>query len=254
MSATSSFLRRPAAGTTTASIAVMATGVASPSNGNVAGDLRRQPVGCSDRGALRLQHLDGVLDGAVVQRRMGRARDQDKDVFHGLVNRSFAIRGQAGHFARHGAARHRHHRPDGQRQVGAGACARRAASRHGDQCRCHADLRRLPDPDGAADGATERSRVPHALYGVLPLSETLSAARWRALADVEIERCLAEGRMPILCGGSGLYLADADAGHRDHPRCAGRPARPGQCRLGVAGRARRSAHALPRRIRRSSRG
>src|SRR3954463_15108038 len=52
----------------------------------------------------------------------------------------------------------------------------------------------------------ERSRVPHALYGVLPLSETLSAARWRALADVEIERCVAEGRTPILCGGSGLYL------------------------------------------------
>lgn len=54
--------------------------------------------------------------------------------------------------------------------------------------------------------AEERRRVPHALYGVLPLSETLSAARWRTLADVEIERCLMEGRTPILCGGSGLYL------------------------------------------------
>jgi tRNA dimethylallyltransferase len=54
--------------------------------------------------------------------------------------------------------------------------------------------------------AEERRRVPHALYGVLPISETLSAARWRALADVEIERCLAAGRTPILCGGSGLYL------------------------------------------------
>jgi tRNA dimethylallyltransferase len=54
--------------------------------------------------------------------------------------------------------------------------------------------------------SAERSRVPHALYGVLPLSEILSAARWRALADGEIERCLAAGRTPILCGGSGLYL------------------------------------------------
>jgi tRNA dimethylallyltransferase len=34
----------------------------------------------------------------------------------------------------------------------------------------------------------------------------LSAARWRTLAAAEIERCLAEGRTPILCGGSGLYL------------------------------------------------
>src|SRR5262245_5852630 len=52
----------------------------------------------------------------------------------------------------------------------------------------------------------ERARVPHVLYGTLPLSETLSAARWRALATAEIERSLGERRLPILCGGSGLYL------------------------------------------------
>jgi tRNA dimethylallyltransferase len=52
----------------------------------------------------------------------------------------------------------------------------------------------------------ERARVPHLLYGALPLSETLSAARWRTLATAEIERCIAQGRLPILCGGSGLYL------------------------------------------------
>jgi tRNA dimethylallyltransferase len=50
--------------------------------------------------------------------------------------------------------------------------------------------------------AEERARVPHALYGVLPLSETLSAARWRDMALAAIE----ESRAPILCGGSGLYL------------------------------------------------
>jgi tRNA dimethylallyltransferase len=54
----------------------------------------------------------------------------------------------------------------------------------------------------AQPSAEERARVPHALYGVLPLSETLSAARWRDLASAEIERC----GFPILCGGSGLYL------------------------------------------------
>jgi len=54
--------------------------------------------------------------------------------------------------------------------------------------------------------AEERACVPHALYGVLPLSEALSAARWRGLAGAEIERCLAGRRVPILCGGSGLYL------------------------------------------------
>ena len=54
--------------------------------------------------------------------------------------------------------------------------------------------------------AVERAPVPHALYGVLPLRETLSAARWRDLASTEIDRCLAMGRIPVLCGGSGLYL------------------------------------------------
>jgi len=54
--------------------------------------------------------------------------------------------------------------------------------------------------------AEERARVPHALYGVLPLAENLSAGRWSAMASAEIERCLAAGQMPILCGGSGLYI------------------------------------------------
>lgn len=52
----------------------------------------------------------------------------------------------------------------------------------------------------------ERGRAPHVLYGILPLAETLTAARWSALAAREIERCLADARLPILCGGSGLYL------------------------------------------------
>lgn len=52
----------------------------------------------------------------------------------------------------------------------------------------------------------ERGRAPHALYGVLPLGEIVSAASWRTLASAAIDRALTEGRVPILCGGSGLYL------------------------------------------------
>jgi tRNA dimethylallyltransferase len=58
----------------------------------------------------------------------------------------------------------------------------------------------------AQPSAGERARVPHRLYGVLPLSETLSAARWRTLAGAEIERCGPQSHTPVLCGGSGLYL------------------------------------------------
>ena len=36
--------------------------------------------------------------------------------------------------------------------------------------------------------AEERARAPHALYGVLPLSENLSAGRWSVMARLEIER------------------------------------------------------------------
>src|SRR6476659_8157703 len=49
--------------------------------------------------------------------------------------------------------------------------------------------------------ADERARVPHRLYGVLPLAETLSAAHWRSLAEAEIGRSIDDGRTPILCGG-----------------------------------------------------
>lgn len=52
----------------------------------------------------------------------------------------------------------------------------------------------------------ERAAVPHALYGALPLSQTLSAQRWRELALVEMQRAVEAGRVPILLGGTGLYL------------------------------------------------
>lgn len=66
----------------------------------------------------------------------------------------------------------------------------------------------------------ERARVPHALYGVLPLSETVSAARWRTLAAAEIERVLAAGGVPILCGGSGLYIRTLMQGISPIPEAA----------------------------------
>ena len=80
----------------------------------------------------------------------------------------------------------------------------------------------------------ERSRVPHALYGVLPLSETLSAARWRALADARDRALPGRGPHAHPVRRLGPLLADADAGHRHHPRyarpaCASRPM-PSGCR------------------------
>jgi len=58
----------------------------------------------------------------------------------------------------------------------------------------------------AQPGAVARARVPHRLYGVIDAAERCSAGRWRGLALVEIERAQAERRLPIVAGGTGLYL------------------------------------------------
>ena len=52
----------------------------------------------------------------------------------------------------------------------------------------------------------ERGDVPHRLYGVLKLGEACSAAQWRDMAIVEISEAHQAGRLPVLCGGSGLYI------------------------------------------------
>ncbi len=54
--------------------------------------------------------------------------------------------------------------------------------------------------------AAERGEIPHALYGCLPLATVLSAQRWRALALEAMQAAVGAGRVPILVGGSGLYV------------------------------------------------
>lgn len=58
----------------------------------------------------------------------------------------------------------------------------------------------------AAPGADERALADHRLYGVRDGAEPASAADWAALARAEIAAIHAAGRLPILVGGTGLYL------------------------------------------------
>jgi tRNA dimethylallyltransferase len=58
----------------------------------------------------------------------------------------------------------------------------------------------------ARPGAAELAQAPHRLYGVLPAAAACSAGRWRALARAEIDAAAATGRLPVLVGGTGLYL------------------------------------------------
>lgn len=71
-----------------------------------------------------------------------------------------------------------------------------------DSMQVYRDLRILT----ARPSEAEEAAVPHRLYGVLDGAEVCSAARWRDLATAEILAVTAQGKLPILCGGTGLYL------------------------------------------------
>jgi tRNA dimethylallyltransferase len=58
----------------------------------------------------------------------------------------------------------------------------------------------------------ELKAAPHRLYGVLSGDAACSAGRWREMALAEVEAALAAGRLPILVGGTGLYLRAFEAG------------------------------------------
>src|SRR5262249_42403092 len=64
-------------------------------------------------------------------------------------------------------------------------------------------------------------RAPHRLYGFLDAAERGSAARWRDLALAEIAAVIAEGRLPIVVGGTGLYLRALQEGLAPVPEIPG---------------------------------
>ncbi len=58
----------------------------------------------------------------------------------------------------------------------------------------------------AAPSAEDQARAEHRLYGERDGAVPCSAADWAALAKLEIERAHGYGKLPILAGGTGLYL------------------------------------------------
>lgn len=71
-----------------------------------------------------------------------------------------------------------------------------------DAIQMYRDLRVLSARPSDADEAY----VLHRLYGVLASDEVCSAAQWAKLASAEISAVHAKGLLPILTGGTGLYL------------------------------------------------
>jgi tRNA dimethylallyltransferase len=58
----------------------------------------------------------------------------------------------------------------------------------------------------AAPGEDERKQAPHRLYGYLDGAESCSAARWAEDAKAAIAKARNAYRLPVLVGGTGLYL------------------------------------------------
>jgi tRNA dimethylallyltransferase len=62
-----------------------------------------------------------------------------------------------------------------------------------------------------------RQRVPHHLIDVVELSEAFDAAQFVRRAKVAVEDIQGRGRLPILCGGTGLYFKAFLEGLGDAP-------------------------------------
>jgi tRNA dimethylallyltransferase len=55
----------------------------------------------------------------------------------------------------------------------------------------------------------EQARLEHRLISFLPVDATFSAGQYAQLAHAQIDELLAAGRLPIVVGGTGLYLRAA---------------------------------------------
>jgi tRNA dimethylallyltransferase len=71
-----------------------------------------------------------------------------------------------------------------------------------DASQVYADLPIL----SAAPGPDETARAPHRLFGYRDAATACSAADWASEARREIAAAQASGKLPILVGGTGLYL------------------------------------------------
>ncbi|MCW4460413.1 tRNA (adenosine(37)-N6)-dimethylallyltransferase MiaA [Sphingomonas sp. BT-65] len=71
-----------------------------------------------------------------------------------------------------------------------------------DSAQVYAELHVLSARPSAADEA----RVPHRLFGHVAGTEDYSAARWAEEAKAEIAAAHARGSLPVLAGGTGMYI------------------------------------------------
>ena len=103
------------------------------------------------------------------------------------------------------------------------ACNQNGVIINADSMQVYADLNILTARPAPAD----LDRAPHRLYGIIDGAERCSVGRWLALARQEVEQVWDSGKLPILVGGTGMYMQAALSGISPIPDI------PEDCRLAV---------------------
>ncbi|MEZ4269309.1 MAG: tRNA (adenosine(37)-N6)-dimethylallyltransferase MiaA [Myxococcota bacterium] len=96
----------------------------------------------------------------------------------------------------------------GPTAAGKSALAMALAESHGGEILSvdSAQVHRSLDIGTAKPSAEDRARVPHHLIDLVGPDERMDAAAWAAQADAAIADVRGRGRLPILCGGTGLWV------------------------------------------------
>lgn len=89
----------------------------------------------------------------------------------------------------------------------------------------------------ARPGAADLAAAPHRLYGHVSARDPYSVARWLEELKAELAAAHAQGVVPIVVGGTGMFLTAATEGLADIP------AIPAAVRAGVRGRLKRDGAA-----------
>jgi tRNA dimethylallyltransferase len=71
-----------------------------------------------------------------------------------------------------------------------------------DASQVYTDLRII----SARPSVEDEAEAPHRLFGVIDGAQACSAAHWATLAKAEITDAISQGQLPLLVGGTGLYL------------------------------------------------
>jgi tRNA dimethylallyltransferase len=58
----------------------------------------------------------------------------------------------------------------------------------------------------------EKAQVPHDLYGVISAAEDCSVGRWVDMAKIAIDKVHEQGKVPLLVGGTGMYVKSLTEG------------------------------------------